>query len=100
VVITNKKKRSANVRLYIINICTNCFIKFSVQKAKTFGGKQLVRIKIIINDAVLEQVSQFTFLGCDLSFDYDSDVENKLNRFQNMCGTIRRTLRNNTTPIL
>jgi hypothetical protein len=58
-----------------------------------FQRKHPVRITIIINDLVLEQVSFFKFLACDLSFDYDDDLNNRLSRFQNMCATIRRTLK-------
>jgi hypothetical protein len=55
--------------------------------------KYSVRIKIIINDKALEQASYFKFHGHDLSIDFDDNVKSKLHRLRNICGTIRRTLR-------
>ncbi|KAJ4447044.1 hypothetical protein ANN_09033 [Periplaneta americana] len=48
--------------------------------------------KIIVNGNILEQVSHFNYLGCDISFNYEKDIEKKVNRFQMICGTIGRTL--------
>jgi hypothetical protein len=35
-------------------------------------------------------------LGCDVTYDQDEDVNNKLHKFQNICGTIRRNLKRKT----
>ena len=32
----------------------------------------------------------------DISFDVDKNIQNKVNRFQHICGTINRTLKNKT----
>jgi len=37
-----------------------------------------LRTKIVINDETLEQVSQFTYLGCSISYQFSNDVEFKL----------------------
>jgi len=37
--------------------------------------------KIIINDKTLEQVSQFTYLGCSISYQFSNNVEFKLANF-------------------
>ena len=63
-----------------------------------FHGKYPVRTKICINDNILEQVTTFNYLGCDIGFDDDNDVKKKLHRFQMICGTIRRTLGKRVTP--
>jgi hypothetical protein len=46
----------------------------------------------------------FIYLGCDVTYDQDEDVNNKLHKFQSICGTIRRNLKKNkkgyTTEIL
>lgn len=57
-----------------------------------FKGKNPVRSKILVNGNILEQVSHFNYLGCDISFKYEKDIEKKVNRFQMICGTIGRTL--------
>ena len=59
-------------------------------------GKFPTLSNIIIEGKVLEQISNFNYLGCDISFDVDKDIQNKVNRFQHICGTINRTLKNKT----
>ncbi|KAJ4439494.1 hypothetical protein ANN_07618 [Periplaneta americana] len=58
--------------------------------------KHPVRSKIIINNTVIEQVSHFKYLGCDITYDYDKDVNIKTQRFQAICGTIARNLKKKT----
>lgn len=70
----------------------NCEISTSKTHIMAFCGKDPVRSKIVVENQVLNQVSNFNYLGNDISYNYDRDVEKKLSRFQLMCGTIRRTL--------
>jgi len=51
-----------------------------------------LRTKIIINDETLEQVSQFTYLGCSISYQFSNDVEFKSTKFLKLIGTIKRTI--------
>jgi hypothetical protein len=60
------------------------------------GPKHPRRSKIVIDNKIMEQVSHFNYLGCDVSYNYDADLQIKLNKFQYMCGTIKRTLTNKT----
>ena len=48
--------------------------------------------KIIINDETLEQVSQFTYLGCSISYQFSNDVESKLAKFLKLIGTNKRAI--------
>ena len=48
----------------------------------------MCRTKLIINDETLEQVSQFTYLGCSISYQFSNDVEFKLAKFLQLIGTI------------
>ena len=41
----------------------------------------------------LDQVKQFNYLGCELSLDDEPDFDKKVNRFQRICGTIRKYLK-------
>lgn len=59
-----------------------------------FKGKQPVRTKIIINDHIIEQVNHFNYLGHDIGYDKDHDIDIKLAKFQRICGTINRTCKN------
>jgi hypothetical protein len=49
-----------------------------------FEGKHPRRFKIVIDNNVIEQVSHFNYLGCDVSYKYDADLQIKLNKFQYM----------------
>ncbi|KAK7861914.1 hypothetical protein R5R35_009378 [Gryllus longicercus] len=57
-------------------------------------GKYPIRSKIVIDNTVIDQTSNFNYLGCDISYDTDKDIENKTNKFQSICGIINRTLQN------
>jgi hypothetical protein len=63
-----------------------CNFKISSAKTEvmTFRGKDPVGSKIVINGNVLKQVSDFNYLGCNLSYNYNGDVQTKLARFQVM----------------
>ena len=45
-------------------------LEITTKRMKVFGfvGTDHLRTKIIINDETLEQVSQFTYLGCSISY--------------------------------
>ena len=59
--------------------------------------KHLVCSKIEIGRSILEQVKQFNYLGCELSLDCEQDFDKKINRFQRICGTIRKHLKKTRT---
>jgi hypothetical protein len=54
-------------------------LEIATSKKKVFGfaGTVHVRAKIIINDETPHQVSQFTYLGCSISYQVSNDVEFK-----------------------
>jgi hypothetical protein len=59
-----------------------------------FWGKHPIRSKIVLQDQLLEQVSYLNYLGCEIS--KENDIDKKLGRFQMLCGTTHRTLKNKT----
>ena len=61
-----------------------------------FKGKEPIRTKIVIENEVIEQVSHFNYLGCDLTYEYENEVQQKLHKFQYICGTLRKILRKKT----
>jgi hypothetical protein len=73
---------------------------FKVSEYKTkvmaFWGKHTIRSKIVLSDQFLEQVSYLNYLGYEISKKNDRDKIKKLGRFQILCGTIHRTLKNKT----
>lgn len=79
-------------------LCLHYNLTISIKKTKVMAhrGKFPVRTKIIMDNQPLEQISHFEYLGCNISYEVDHDIENKINKFQRICGTINRTLRNKT----
>lgn len=66
----------------------------SKTKVIEFNGCELARFKIIIEDKVVEQVNEYNFLGCRLSYLGEIDVKHKLARFNHTDGTLFRTFKN------
>jgi len=52
-------------------------------------GKHIHRVKIVINDNIIEQVTDFKYLGYRIS-EYKSVLEDKLQTYNNKNGVIRR----------
>ena len=52
-----------------------------------------MRSKIEIDGSILEQVKQFNYLGCKLSLDGELDFDKNINKFQGICGYIRKNLK-------
>lgn len=63
-------------------------------KAMAFKGSYPVRTKIILENKAIEQVSKFNFLGCEITYTTETDINNKLNKFNYITGTLKRTLKN------
>ena len=66
-------------------------MEIATKKTKVFGfvGTDHLRTKIVINDETLQQVSQFTYLGCSISYQFSNNVEFKLAKFLQLIGTIK-----------
>ena len=64
------------------------------KKTKVFGfvGTDHLKTKIIMNVETVEQVSQFTYLGCSTSYQFSYDVEFKLAKFLQLICIIKRTI--------
>jgi len=78
----------------LYNISKEYNSEIATKKTKVFGfvGTDHLRTKIIINDETQEQVSQFTYLGCSISYQFSNDVEFKLAKPLQLIGTIKRTV--------
>ena len=55
-----------------------------------FKGKHPISSTITVIDKVLKQISYFQYLGCDITYQFDEDIERKINRFQTIYPTIKR----------
>ncbi|KAJ4429720.1 hypothetical protein ANN_21924 [Periplaneta americana] len=74
----------------------NLSISTHKTKVMAHSGKFTIRTKIIVDNKPIEQVSHFDYLGCNITYDVDRDIDNKISKFQWICGTINRTLKNKT----
>jgi hypothetical protein len=79
-------------RLNVISKDHNMRIYFDKTKVLALRGKDPVRIKILINERILEQVLNFNSLGSNMGLNREIDINVKPQRFQQLCGTIKRTL--------
>jgi len=52
-------------------------------------GNHMQRAKIVINDNIIEEVTDFKYWGCRIS-EYKSDLEDKLQTYNKINGAIRR----------
>jgi len=52
-------------------------------------GNHIQRVKIVINDNIIEQITDFKYLGYCIS-KYKSDLEDKLQTYNKVNGAIRR----------
>ena len=55
-------------------------------------GNHIQRVKVVINDNIIEQVTDFKYLGYCIS-EFKSDVEDKLQTYNKIKGAIRRHFR-------
>ena len=55
-------------------------------------GNHIHRVKIVINNNIIEQVTDFKYLGHRIS-EYKSDLEDKLQTYNKINGAIRRHFR-------
>jgi len=78
----------------LYNISKKYNLETATKKTEVFGfvGTDHLRTKIITNDETLEQVSQFTYLGCCIFYQFSNDVEFKLAKFLQLIGTIKRNI--------
>ena len=70
-------------RKYKINIYS------TKTKSMAMWGNHIQRVKIVINDNIIEQVTDFKCLGYRMS-EYGSDLEDKLQTYNKINGAIRR----------
>jgi len=59
-----------NIKCQVTSAPTCIYVMHLVLISLVFGfvGTDHLRTKIIINDEILDQVSQFTYLGCIISY--------------------------------
>jgi hypothetical protein len=67
-------------------------LEIATKKTKVFGfvGTNHLRTKIVTNDETLEQASQFTYLGCSISYQFSNHVEFIFSKFLQLIDTIKR----------
>ena len=58
-------------------------MEIATKQTKVFGfvGTDHLRTEIIIKDETPEQVSQFTYLVCSISYQFSNYVQSKLAKF-------------------
>jgi len=93
-IISDREDNLQKAIYLLYNISKEYNLEIATKKTKVFGfvGTDHLRTKLIIHDETLEQVSQFTYLGCSISDQFSNDVEFKLVKFLELIGTIKKTI--------
>jgi hypothetical protein len=52
-------------------------------------GQDQVRSKIIVDNKCLQQVKNFKYLGCEISYEDGKDIQQKLAKFVQMLGILK-----------
>jgi hypothetical protein len=83
---------------YLSKLCQDYNLEISKNKIKliAFKGKLNIRSEIVLENTTSEQVQRFYYLGCENSFIQERDINNKIQKFQMVCGTMSRTLKSKT----
>ena len=79
-IITQDSEDKLQKSVYLLNQMSKDYnLKISTDKTKimAFKGKHFVRSKIEIDGSILEQVKQFSYLGCEMSLDGEPDFDKK-----------------------
>jgi hypothetical protein len=83
---------------YTLNtIAIKYHLKISVNKTKAVAvkGKMSVRTNTVRNNNIIEQVNGFNYLRYTITLSNKRGLEIKINKFNQICSTIRRRLNNN-----
>ena len=51
-----------------------------------FKGRDPVRIKIVIDNKIIEQINSFNYLGNMISYEKEMDIDNKLHNYLKITG--------------
>ena len=82
-------------------IITEHGLTISVEKTKStaYGGRDPVRIKIVIDNKIIEQANLFNCLGNMISYEGELDIDKKLNNFLKITGILNNVFRPQKTPL-
>jgi hypothetical protein len=78
-------------RLNVTSKDYNMRIATDKTKRLALRGKDPIRIKTVINERIFDQVLNFYYLDYSIGLNREIDINVKPQRFQQICGTIKRT---------
>ena len=99
VIISNTEDNLQKAIFKLNNLITEYGLSISTNKTKTmaFKGLEPLRSKIVINNQIIEQVNIFNYLGSNISYEGEKDINNKLNNFTKITGVINNVFKPKTT---
>ncbi len=93
--IIGKSEHETQIAVHKLSQIANEYgMKISPNKTKVmaFKGLEPLRAKIVIDGQIIEQISEFKYLGYHFNYIKSRDVEIKLNNFTYFCGTLQRSI--------
>jgi len=66
-------------------------MEISPEKSETIAllGQDQVRCKIFVQKKCLQQVNNFKYLGCEIPYQNEKDIQQKLANFSQILGTLK-----------
>jgi hypothetical protein len=98
ILVQNSEDKLQRSVFHLNQMCTSYSFRISVNETKVMVsiGKNTVKSMIIINDQILQQVTYFKYLVCNISCKHDNVTREKLQALQVMCGTLNRVFKSET----
>jgi hypothetical protein len=67
---------------------------FQLNQISEFFDRNIICMtKSNINDCIIQQAAHFKYLGGGIRTECDNNIEEKLQKFQSVCGIVNRTLK-------
>lgn len=95
VLISSSENGAQRALFQLNNISKSFSLNISINKTKVlaFRGADTLRAKIVLEGKIIEQINSFNYLGCNISYMKNEDIQNKINKFSYVCGVIKRSLK-------
>lgn len=96
VLISSSENGAQRALFQLSNISKHFNLNISINKTKVlaFRGADTIRAKIVLEGKPIEQIHCFNYLGYNISYTKNEDIQNKINKFSYVCGVINRSLKN------
>jgi hypothetical protein len=58
----------------------NLIFSSNITKVMAFPGKKPIKLKIVLEDQIVDKLNHYNYRGCNISFENDNDICNKISK--------------------